>query len=243
MFDAMKELRPCFKSFFCSMISIGALVAGTGAASALVIDDFSQGPLSIQATNNYPGQTVVESGLDPATALGGSRSIYVGSLNQASVNVDTTKGRFNFSADVNFGYFTLEWGSGTPLNINLTAGGNNAFALSFVDVTPVINPGLWEFRIKSGNTWFTYDMSRDFYNAFNTQTFGTLALPFSKFAGADLTQVQAIELMAARFQPASGLSIDSIVTAVPEPATTALLGIVSLLSWLSCPRRKKLLFH
>lgn len=210
------------------MIFIGALVAGTRAASALVIDDFSQGPVSIVATNPN-GTTVVESGLDPATALGGSRSIFLGSLNQADANVDPAKGRFNFSAAVDYGYFTLEWGGVTPLNVNLTTGGMNAFALNFVDVTPVTSVGLLDFRVKSGNTWFTYQFSQDFFNTFSTRTFGTITIPLSRFTGADLTQVQAIEVEAARFQPGHGLSIDSITT-VPEPTAGALFVVASLLS-------------
>lgn len=233
----MNGSRSCFKSTFGTVIFIGALASGTGPASALVIDDFSQGAISITATN-VTGQTVVENGLDPSSALGGSRSIYVGSLSQAAANVDTAKGRFNFRADASFGYFTLDWGSVTPLNLNLTTGGNNEFVLNFVDVTPVTYPGLFYFRVKSGNIWAAYDFSGDFHNAFNTQTFGTLTIPFSQFVRADLTQVSAIELVVDRFQPVSALSIDSIITAVPEPTAPTLLGLASLLS-LSFRRKGK----
>lgn len=204
----------------------GVLLVAPFGARALVIDDFTQGALApIQATNTAQyGNTVVQSGLNPAQVLGGTRSVFVGSLTLATASIETIKGRFNFSANNNFGYFKLGWGTVTPLNADLSGGGNNRFQFDFVDVLPTASLNLFNLRVKSGNSWFNYEIGNDFAAAMEGKTYGTLNVPFAKFGGANFTQVQAIELEAARTPSGFHLTIESI-TAVPEPSAAALLGI------------------
>lgn len=95
-----------------------------------------------------------------------------------------------------------------------------------MDVLPSATLNLFSLRVKSGSAWFSYEIGNDFATALAGNTYGTLTIPFAKFAGANFTQVQAIELEAARTPSGFRLAIDSI-TAVPEPSVTALLGIAA----------------
>lgn len=208
------------RSLFCG---IGLLV-GTTPVFALVLDDFTQGGLTALQATNYSGKTVQQSGLPPAFTLGGERSVYVGSTALATVSIDPIKGRYHFTADTGYGYFSLGWGSVTPLNLNL-ASGNNGFQFDFVDTTPNMT---FSLSVKSAGTWVNYFLGYDLAQALGGKTFGTLTIPFSKFAGANFAAVQAIELGAARVRQGFQLGIDS-VSVVPEPAVGALLIIAPVL--------------
>src|SRR5262245_50334451 len=96
----------------------------TTAHAAVLIDDFSQGPLKIQATN-HAGLNVLQNGLG-SSAIGGSRLVHVGSLQVGTLTVETNISRFNYFANVGLGYFTLDWGDSAQL-FNLATAGNNAF--------------------------------------------------------------------------------------------------------------------
>jgi len=225
----MKQISLRFQNVRALVWIGGVLMVAPSVTHALVIDDFTQGALGpIQGTNTAQfGTTVVQTGLNPALALGGTRSVFVGSLSLATASIDTVKGRFHFTANQNYGYFKLAWGSVAPLNVNLSAGGNNRFQFEFVDVFPInVAFDLFSLRVKSDNTWFNYEIGKDFTAALNGHTFGTLTVPFAKFAGANFTQVQAIELEVARAPSGLLLAIDSITT-VPEPSMAGLLGIAA----------------
>ena len=73
----------------CSGLSVVSLLLGPQCASALVIDDFTQGPLaSIQGTNTAQfGTTVVQTGLDPSYTLGGTRSVFAFRSGQAKITI------------------------------------------------------------------------------------------------------------------------------------------------------------
>ena len=214
------------------------MILGSHQSPALVIDDFTQGGLvSLLGTNTAQfGTTVVQTGLDPLHTLGGTRSVFVGSLNVASVSINTNLGRFQFVANTNYGYFKLDWGSVTPLNVNLTSG-NDRFQLELVDTTPNVALNLFDLRVKSGGTWFSYGIGNDFANALHGNSFGTLSIPFSKFPGVNFSEVQAIELDAGRVPQGFHLAIDSF-TVVPEPSVAMLLVLAPVLIRLMRPSRK-----
>ena len=90
--------------------------------------------------------------------------MFVGSLSLATVSTELIKGRFQFAANSSFGYFKLDWGSVTLLNANL-ANGHNRFQLDFVDTTPNMTFSLFDLRVKSGGTWFSYQIANDFTQA------------------------------------------------------------------------------
>jgi hypothetical protein len=194
----------------------------TCGASARVIDDFSQGPLSLHATN-FTGVTVTQSGLDPASVLGGSRVVYAGSLSNGNLTIDPIKTRFRFTSDASFGYFRVGWGETSVLDVNLRSDGSDRFVLDVLDLTPGVTSGLYDFKVRSGGVWFTYDFLPDLQAISVT---GPLVIPFARFGGADFTHVQGVEISVGRFPSQSGISIDGIRT-VPEPSSIALLGIAS----------------
>ena len=212
-----------------SVIGSCGMLFSSHLAAGLVIDDFTRGPLApLQGTNTAQfGTTVVQTGLDPTHTFGGTRSVFVGSLSLAMVSTDSIKGRFHFNANSNYGYFKLDWGSVAPLNVNL-ADENNQFRIEFTDTTPNVSFSLFDLRVKSGGMWFSYDIANDFTQALHGNTFGTLSIPFSKFGSADFSQVQAIELGAARVPQGFHLVIDSF-TIVPEPTVASLLVLAPVL--------------
>src|SRR5262245_6794230 len=207
-----------------------ALATGGGAASALTIDDFDQGPLFLQVSN-LTGQTVVQNGLDPSHVIGGARSTYAGSLSNATLQITTpaNAGQFSFSADSSWGYFTLLYGSAAPLGANLLADGSDRFVMNISSLTPGLYRGIFGFKVESGDKWFTYYFGNDLFNLNGP---GILTIPFSRFAGADLTQVQQILIDVGRFEPSFQIRLDSITT-VPEPSPLALLALALLAPILS----------
>jgi hypothetical protein len=189
---------------------------------AAVIDDLSQGALSIHVTN-LTGQTVSQTGLNPADVLGGARSVYAGSLTQATAVVDTSAAQFRFSSDSSFGYFTLTEGeTSSPFGTDLTADGSDAFAIHVAQLTFKPSAGIYDFEVETSGSWHTYDFLS---NIAGINGSGTLTIPFSSFAGVDMRNVQAVRIDVARFQPSSQIVIGSITT-VPEPSSLALFAAV-----------------
>lgn len=233
-FSRFHWLVGCF--VFC-----GAMILESPGAFAVVIDDFTQGGLSQLQATNYSGVTVLQTGLDPLHAVGGTRSVHVrsasgvGSLGLASASVDPVNGRFHFTANSGLGYFKLGWGTVSPMNLNLS--GQNAFQLDFVDVTPALTSGILDLRVRSANTWFRYSIWNDLAQALGGNSHGTLTVPFTRFAGADFSRLQTIELDAARVSAGIHLSIDSF-TAVPEPSVAFLLLLAPGLMRFARPARK-----
>jgi hypothetical protein len=211
VFQTVRGVILCFVS----------LVGGNSAAATLVIDDFSKGPVAMQATN-FDGQTVVQTGLPQSSVLSGRRSVHVGSLGLASLAVNTNLGQLTFLANSDFGYLTLDWGSAGGL-LNLSAGGNDRFVLSFLNVTPGWNAAFFDLGVRSGGVQYNYDFSRDLINAVQADGSATVEIPFSRFAGANLAQVSTIEISGARVLSTTGFAIDSI-NIVPEPSPSAVLS-------------------
>ncbi len=202
------------------------LLRVTGAASAAVIDDFTQGPVFLQATN-YAGTTIMQYGLNPSAIIGGSRSVYIGSLGQATLQIGTpgAEGLFRFNAVSNFGYFTIGYGTTTPLNANLAAGGNDRFVLSVSSLTPGLSRGSFDLSVRSARGSYTYDFVLDMI-ALNAP--GQISIPYSRFPGVDFTFVQSIELDVTRFEPTFQIALGSIST-VPEPSALGLFALVLIL--------------
>jgi hypothetical protein len=198
------------------------LLLATTTARALVIDDFTQGALSLSATN-LGGPTLVQTGLNPASVLGGTRSVHLSSLGLATVSTDPIKGRFRFTAHQSFSYLRLGWGTVTPLNVNLRADGSHQFRFELTDSSPTFT-GFFFLQVKSGNNWFYTDIKPDITSALNGQSYGVMNIPYTRFAGVDFTAVQAIELSAARATAGQHLQFDFIST-VPEPSALALIGL------------------
>jgi hypothetical protein len=200
------------------VLFVGVALVERGVARATIIDDFSEGPVYMQVTDNYPGQSVVQDGLSTSAVIGGERSVHAGTQQLATLSIDTEASRFRFSADSSFGYFTLQYGASTPLEVNLRADGSDQFLINISELTPVSWPASCDFRVKDGDVWSSYDFGDDLVHLNGP---GQLTIPFSCFQG-DLTCVQSIKIDVARFTPNCCIAFDSITT-VPEPGAFALL--------------------
>ncbi len=209
---------------------------GTGISRATTIDDFSQGDLFLLATSPYRHQSVVQEGLGTSAVIGGVRSVYAGTLEVGSLSIDSAVGRFLFSADSSWGYFSLEYGSTTPLSADLCADGSDRFVINIDELTPGLWRGIFEFEVSSDDTWCVYNFGEDIVDLNGP---GQLTIPFSCFPGVDFTDVQTIKIDVGRFEPTYRIGITSIMT-VPEPGMlTMLLGLGVGLTLLVYKDRKR----
>jgi hypothetical protein len=204
-----------------SLILVSVLAVTSQVASAVVIDNFTQGALFIQATN-FNGQTLHQDGLSTADVFGGSRSVRFASLGIVTAVIDTSAGQFSFTTSVSsLGYFTLTYsGLQSTTGADLTADENDSFALNIGALSLTVATGIHEFDVETSGSWYTYDFSRDLLALDGP---GILTIPFSSFQGANMTQVQAIEINVARFAPSSNIVIESVMT-VPEPSVLTILA-------------------
>jgi hypothetical protein len=220
------------KSIIRGLIWLSALANGIGAALAVTIDDFNEGPIFLLATN-FPGPTVLQTNLSPGHVIGGSRSVNVASLGGTAtlqINTPAALGQFNLSADASYEYFTLLYGSPRlPLGADLLADGSDRFLIHITSVTAVPT-GSFAFRVETGNTWFS--------SSVHPTAPGEVVLPFSLFSGANLSQVQSIQIDAGRLPQSFQISIDSITT-VPEPSELALFAVEVLAFSLALKHLKK----
>jgi hypothetical protein len=120
-------------ALFVSTISTLTLLAAADQATAVIIDDFSVGPVTV-TRDGATAATSTQTGLDPGHVLGGNRNIVVGEFGASSqsLTIDSALRELRFTAPTGGGYFDLEYGSeAQPLNIDLTADGSDAFLVEF----------------------------------------------------------------------------------------------------------------
>jgi len=193
------------------------LLAWCQLSSAAVVDDFGQGALTLTATN-VTGQTVVQTGLSDADVLGGTRSVYVGSLIHATGVIDTSAHEFRFRSDSSFGYFTLTEGGTFPSSgMDLTADGSDAFTIAVTQLTFKPVRGIFDFAVEADGAWHTFNLLSALAGLNGA---GVVKIPFASFGGVDMRHIQAVRLDVARFEPGSEIAIGSITT-VPEPSALA----------------------
>src|SRR4051794_25397521 len=105
-------------------------------ASGVIIDDFRSGAVWVEGSS-IPGATEVQTQLDPAHVIGGTRSVYVGSAGGTTyVQIDPFSGSLTLSGAVSNSstdrsYFRLDYGTASPLDLNLLAAGDSAMVLQF----------------------------------------------------------------------------------------------------------------
>jgi len=188
-----------------------AFCAATVSGSAAVIDDFTDGSLSIHPS----GQTLYQS---PLSVLGGVRKVYGSGVPTATLKIDPTAGHFAFDASSGFGYFSLGYGTTTPLGVNLRADGSDAFLLTFSDLDM---PGLYRGRYYLHVNGIGYDLLPKLAALSGA---GTVQIPFSAFSAGPTFIASSIELEASRVESGYRLVLDSITT-IPEPSTSMLFAL------------------
>jgi hypothetical protein len=199
------------------------------AASAITIDDFSVGPIEVSRTGSVAA-TAVQSGLDPSHVLGGGRDITVGEFGTSgqTLIVDTALRELQFSPGSSSGYFQVNYGSmAQPLNVDLTAGGSNAFLFHFIYNVPNFPTSLPPSSIR------VFTATGSGFTALN-HSGGSITMlpdgsrrariPFSTLGNLDLTAVQRIEFELFRVSPGTEFVLKAIAT-VPEPSCLALFTL------------------
>jgi hypothetical protein len=189
------------------------LCVATPSVRAIVIDDFTVGPIHLER-NAGVAVSHIQTGLDPAHVLGGQREIVLGQFyeNGQVLDIDTSAQRMSLTSapfpalaglDVTYGSRTV------PLGIDLTAEGHDRFVFDFVGALPSCCSS---FRVTSATGSALQIDSVDLENYYD----GNVAtIPFSEFSGVDFTNVASLELDFGRHR---GFVLGAIYT-IPEPMT------------------------
>ena len=201
--------------------------------AGVLIDDFTAGPIPLTSLSST-GQNFIQSGLPTDSLLGGHRDVWGRSINSATLELDTTASQFQYDAVQSFGYFTIDYGSETPLNINLTADGSDAFLLSFSDTSiasynGINKRGLYRFAVSDSTSTHNATIESEM---FALDGDGGIVVPFAAFPLIDFSGVTMIRVDAARIEEGSQINLNSISTInlIPEPSTigstVVLLGLL-----------------
>lgn len=206
----MLSIRTC--------ITCVLVMSVTSPSIAIVIDDFTVGPISLVRDSGVP-VVFAQSGLDTSHVVGGRRDFLLGASNRdgQTATIDTATGQFTLGVNepATLAYLTLSYGSeDQPLNLDLTADGSDRFVFDF-----------------PSDTGFSFlQLTSPGANQGSSRISETVL--FSAFPSVDLTNVSSITLTAGRSQ---GFVLNSIRT-VPEPFTSTLLA-VGILGLVAARRR------
>jgi hypothetical protein len=207
------------------LAGVFALAVALVSSDAAVIDNFSQGAALLQPTNYSPAVVMLQTGLNTNSTIGGTRRLSAQTLNQATLQVQTVPGVLSFEAVNDFGYFTVAYGTESPLGVDLKADGSEAFLLAFSSVSmPNLVRGGYTFRVNG----IGYDLLHDLA-AINGG--GTIRIPFSRFSTASQFVANQISLEAIRVESQYRLVLDSIVTVPPSLSVATLSAGEIQLRW------------
>ncbi|MFA9480153.1 PEP-CTERM sorting domain-containing protein [Phycisphaerales bacterium AB-hyl4] len=215
-----------------------ALATSHNPAYALMIDDFTQGPITLgsEGSNLGGGVSETQTGLDPNHVVAGTRELFVATVTSDSVVTPTTltihpdaiDGRLRVTSatvdgdDRPITYFIVRYGSeDTPLNFDATQHGN---AIKIHNIRT---------NFENENLSPLHDMIRvadeDGASAVPFEVPGNdgafdLILPFSSF-DADFENVHYIDFIFARARQRDAFIAFDAISIVPEPGSLALLGL------------------
>jgi len=199
------------------------------AALAVVIDDFSVGPIVLSTETSSINEW--QRDLDPAAVIGGKRNIVVAGLARSNpptvATVDTAAG--TFSLDINHwveGYW-IAWGSldtfdpfgDLALNADLLADGSDAFR---IDVAASATSQTLTFSAKSGVDEGRLRGNGVFLDLLASDSPRSIRVPFSDFPRVDFRDVDAVVLGRSPVFVGADLTLSGIRT-VPEPQAMVLL--------------------
>ena len=213
-------LKACFW-----LVAAGLLVPSTD-ASIIVIDDFEEGTIDLEASNAVPSVEL----LDQATtsAIGGYRDtavLLISPYLSASANSNPIPGVIAFSSgSQSTGQFTLVYDGDGNVGlggVDLTDGGVNGFLN--IDFTSADLGAEIEIRLQDtgGNG--------EYLSQILAGGPGVVSFHLSDFAdaGVDLTSIDLIELNITG-QEDGDYTIDSIAATVPEPGTIAIWSMLGI---------------
>lgn len=205
------------------------------ASSAIVIDDFSQGPMQLTAFGGQSQMSLTQPNLNPDFVLGGQRnwSRFYHNAPPApadsftSITIDPTDGTFEFRSESDLcrscGYFNLTYGRvEEPLNLDLLAEGADRFRFRFVgEGSPTMTLKVWAPATNGGAV---IDVQTDVgVRNVIAPSDAIVEVPFDRFDFegeplVDLSQVERVSIDVFRFPAGQRFELDSIETA-PAPLT------------------------
>ena len=248
----------------CTLTRLGfvlAMLSSPTIASALIIDNFDDGPIAIQANAANP---FVQAVSDGPGIIGGEREATVTYYAAGSSALDNVDLRVDFLNQNNFSHSQDAGVAGTSIfvydgndgdassidynglgGIDLMQGNATAFILDVIFADQSV-ANVLEMRIYTSATEFS-ELFYSFPGPINSPTpieflFSNFTLGDGAAGMADFTNVNAIVLaIDGRFEPALDIRLDMFATneqpVVPEPATLGLLGLG--LSCMGLLRRRK----
>lgn len=197
-----------------------------------VLDDFGEGSISVARLADAAG-FAVQPGLDPAKVIGGRREITVGEFGTVEqvLSINADRGELTFQTGDTPGYFTVQYGTDAePLDVDLTAGGANAFVLEYS-----VNPALPLGQKPRLNISVTSPGRR---RSVSASAFAVLpeqlpngrtrvVMPFS-LAGddVDFTLVNQLALETGRFHRSTSVTLHRFAL-IPEPASLVLVVVMA----------------
>lgn len=197
------------------------LFATADYSAALVIDDFLEGPIVLNAGDS--SLTFSQSQLDPEHVVGGTRDFELSSFGTVGQFVSVKEGSLTLGREAGLAYLRLTYGSDSqPLSIDLTSGGSDRFLFD----SSFEAPGTGWMRIGSPGG------QRSIVSLYGLRDEPYLL--YSQFSsGADFTNVSWIQLEVVR---SGGFTIGAIQT-VPEPNSVAVGLLLCSVLLINC--RKK----
>lgn len=218
-------------------------------ADAIVIDDFGDGAAAMHREIGDPKFTNVQSRLDPASVIGGSRLIEFhalarpkGSLGGVSIQVDPDLGQLQYASDPSITAVNLaiRYGSpAQPLNANFAAGGADRIRFEFLSTqltSGLGNVGHFDVRVVTlHDTLGTWSGGASLIIPSSTTPL-SLEIPFTEIQrgqpyALDFSRVVAFDFGSSNGNLFGSFLLDSICT-VPEPSTLAIAVVgVALATW------------
>ena len=202
------------------------------AANGLLIDDFSEGPITLRSYDR-PTYSAEQNSLDPNQTAGGARywsDFYhnIGredatSTSYSQITVDPDEEVLDFQVQGNgSGYFALAYGSDeSPLGLDLTAGGIDR--LRFRYVGELSSPWIFSVAIKaplidqSGSGWISGQPLTPFSH-FGLDPILEMQLPLDR-EDLDFSRIESIHLRVIRYRAGDYFRLDQI-----EAAASPLVG-------------------
>jgi hypothetical protein len=220
----------------------------TRRACAITIDDFSDGSIVLTKTTSS-AVTAQQTGLNSTAVLGGGRNIQVGEFGEIgqSMTIDAPTGEMRFhTPSGSAGYFQIDYGTASePLNVDLTAGGANAFLMHFAFNPPLGSLPSRPFDYPPNSLRVVTSAGTGFIDLVNAAVTTTVMpdgsylakIPFSALGNqVDLSAVSRVEFE--MFRLGRQLSLRHFAT-VSEPATSWLLVAAVLIARDGFIRRRR----
>jgi hypothetical protein len=192
------------RGFTLLCISVAALsvMAAAGETSAVVVDDFNVGAITIVGPSVH-----TQTELDTVHVLSGSREMNVGQFGAGSVLEIEPANGLDFSSS-DRGYFNIKYEFGSAgQGIDLTQGGQDRFRLIFGDMTnPSFTPLALYVTLPPNSSSHGISLSIGDWDGL------ILEFPFAAFP-TSLTAAQNLTLDVSRNPPSASIVLRSITTA------------------------------